>query len=72
MDEVQKASENAVRETLKTICKEKGRTTFEAEDFMDDGTRIKLGITINPDTGSAKFDFTGTSPQAYGESRIER
>ncbi|KAM0266706.1 hypothetical protein ACHAPA_006628 [Fusarium lateritium] len=66
MDEVQKASENAVRETLKAICKEKGRTTFEAEDFMDDGSRIKLGIAINPDTGSAKFDFTGTSPQAYG------
>ncbi|KAF5013268.1 hypothetical protein FDECE_697 [Fusarium decemcellulare] len=66
MDEVQKASENAVRDTLKTICKEKGRTFFEAEDFMDDGSRIKLTIAVNPDTGSAKFDFTGTSPQAYG------
>ncbi|KAI9155653.1 hypothetical protein HJFPF1_08241 [Paramyrothecium foliicola] len=66
MDEVQKASENAVRETLKTICKEKGRGVFEAEDFMDDGSRIKLKITIDPATGSGKFDFTGTSPQAYG------
>ncbi|KAM5378638.1 hypothetical protein ACJZ2D_004437 [Fusarium nematophilum] len=66
MDEVQKASENAVRDTLKAMCRDKGRSIFEAEDFMDDGSRIKLKITVNPDTGSAVFDFNGTSPQAYG------
>ncbi|VUC26728.1 unnamed protein product [Clonostachys rosea] len=66
MNEVQSASSSAVRETLKKICKDKGRNIFEAEDFMDDGSRIKLKITIDPQTGNADFDFTGTSPQANG------
>jgi len=67
MDAVQKASENAVRETLKSICVSKGRHVFEAEDFMDDGSIIKLRIDIDPQTGSALFDFDGTSPQVYGK-----
>lgn len=69
MDEVQKVSSNAVRDTLRAISTEKGRTVFEAEDFMDDGSCIKLKITISPETGNAIYDFTGTSPEAYGESR---
>ncbi|WRT67483.1 uncharacterized protein IL334_004455 [Kwoniella shivajii] len=32
-----------------------------AEDYMDDGTIIKLRIDIDPEQGSARFDFTGTS-----------
>ena len=67
MDEVQKASENAVRELFKKITREKGRNVFETEDFMDDGSRIKLRIKIEPKTGDADFDFTGTSPQAWGK-----
>lgn len=66
MGEVQKASENAVRELFKKMVREKGQTVFETEDFMDDGSCIHLKITIDPSTGSADFDFTGTSPQAYG------
>lgn len=66
MSAVQKASENAVRETLKSICVAKGRHVFEAEDFMDDGSIIKLKIDIDAKTGGAVFDFDGTSPQAYG------
>ncbi|KAJ5693027.1 hypothetical protein N7462_002450 [Penicillium macrosclerotiorum] len=66
MDAVQKASENAIRETLKSICVAKARHFFEAEDFMDDGSIIKLKINIDPNSGSAIFDFDGTSPQAYG------
>jgi len=30
------------------------------EDYMDDGTVIKLKLTINRNTRSALFDFTGT------------
>ncbi|KAJ5351202.1 hypothetical protein N7452_000176 [Penicillium brevicompactum] len=66
MDAVQKASENAVRETLKSVCVTKGRNVFEAEDFMDDGSIIRLRIDINPKTGGAVFDFAGTSPQVHG------
>lgn len=66
MEEVQRVSSNAVRDALKTISTNKGRNVFEAEDFMDDGSRIKLKITIDPETGSADYDFAGTSPEAYG------
>lgn len=69
MDAVQKASENAVRETLKSVCVTKGRNVFEAEDFMDDGSIIRLRIEINPKTGGAVFDFGGTSPQVHGKNR---
>ncbi|KAK1146594.1 hypothetical protein N8T08_003024 [Aspergillus melleus] len=65
MTAVQKASENAVRQTLKDICLVKGQNTFQAEDFMDDGSIIKLKINIDEDRG-AIFDFSGTSPQAHG------
>lgn len=68
MDAVQRASASAVAETLKSICREKGRNIFEAEDFMDDGTRLNLRITIDPETGRADFDFNGTDPQAHGMS----
>lgn len=33
---------------------------------MDDGSAIALSITIDPATGSATFDFEGTSPEARG------
>jgi 5-oxoprolinase (ATP-hydrolysing) len=33
---------------------------------MDDGSKIQLRIEINPSTGSAEFDFTGTTPEVYG------
>ncbi|KAL5334738.1 Hydantoinase B/oxoprolinase-domain-containing protein [Aspergillus crustosus] len=72
LDTVLRASENAVRELLKKMVKEKGRCVFEAEDFMDDGSRILLNIKIDPVTGSADFDFTGTSPQAYGNWNAPR
>merc|ERR1712176_1212303 len=32
----------------------------------DDGSPIKLAIEINPNTGDALFDFTGTGPQVLG------
>ncbi|KAL4952639.1 Hydantoinase B/oxoprolinase-domain-containing protein [Aspergillus filifer] len=72
MGEVQRASENAVRELFKKMVREKGRSVFEAEDFMDDGSVINLKITIDPSSGGADFDFTGTSPQAYGNWNAPR
>ncbi len=36
---------------------------LQAEDFMDEGSRITLSIHIDNITGSAKFDFTGTSQE---------
>jgi len=33
---------------------------------MDDGSPIVLQVTINPDNGSAVFDFEGTGFEVYG------
>ncbi|CAM1504562.1 Fc.00g021530.m01.CDS01 [Cosmosporella sp. VM-42] len=63
MDAVQNASANAVRETLKPICHEGDQSVFKAEDFMDDGCRLKLKITVDTETGNADFDFNGTAPK---------
>ena len=38
---------------------------------MDDGTVIKLNVTIDPIEGSAIFDFTGTGPQVYLELSVK-
>jgi len=40
--------------------------SVSAEDFMDDGTRIALKITIDRKSGSAVFDFTGTGREVFG------
>ncbi|ORY34173.1 hypothetical protein LY90DRAFT_459983 [Neocallimastix californiae] len=61
-----KNTENAIRSLLKNIYKINRNEELVAEDFMDDGTRIKLKITIKPEDGSSTFDFTGTGLQVYG------
>jgi 5-oxoprolinase (ATP-hydrolysing) len=33
---------------------------------MDDGSPIRLKVTIDPDKGEAIFDFSGTGPEVYG------
>jgi 5-oxoprolinase (ATP-hydrolysing) len=40
--------------------------SVSAEDFMDDGTRLALTITIDRRTNDAIFDFTGTGPEVFG------
>jgi 5-oxoprolinase (ATP-hydrolysing) len=59
---IQKNAEASVRRMLKEFAKTHG-VRAHAVDYMDDGSPIELTITIDPDTGSAKFDFTGTGPQ---------
>lgn len=59
---IQNNAEVAVRDMLKRFARENG-TTASAVDYMDDGTPIVLTITIDSETGSAVFDFTGTGPQ---------
>lgn len=62
---IQKNAEKSVRNMLKEFAATHG-TKSEAIDFMDDGSPIKLSMTIDPDTGSALLDFTGTGPQVLG------
>jgi 5-oxoprolinase (ATP-hydrolysing) len=62
---IQKTAELAVRSLLKDLNQRYGGKPLEALDFMDDGTPIKLTITINSD-GSAVFDFAGTGDEVRG------
>ncbi|RDW85270.1 hypothetical protein BP6252_02860 [Coleophoma cylindrospora] len=63
---IQATAEAAVRKLLQSLYYRNAGKPLEALDFMDDGTPIKLKITINPDDGSAVFDFSGTGPEVYG------
>ncbi|XP_068721717.1 5-oxoprolinase-like isoform X2 [Montipora capricornis] len=76
MKYIQHNAEVAVREMLKEIAtktKERtGKTILFSEDFMDDGSRIKLTIFIDEEEGSAVFDFTGTGPEMYGNCNAPR
>ncbi|KAL4767725.1 Hydantoinase B/oxoprolinase-domain-containing protein [Aspergillus nidulans var. acristatus] len=63
---IQETAETAVRNLLKDLHRRFAGRPLEAVDYMDDGTPIKLKVTINGDDGSAVFDFEGTGPQVYG------
>jgi len=70
MGHIQDAAESAVRTMLRTLAEEEGKENdivhLQAQDHMDDGSPICLSVRINPEDGSAIFDFTGTGPQIYG------
>jgi 5-oxoprolinase (ATP-hydrolysing) len=62
---IQKNAEISVRKMLKEFASNHGRNV-SAVDHMDDGSPICLSIDIDPETGNAVFDFTGTGPQVSG------
>ncbi|KAJ9098312.1 hypothetical protein QFC19_006436 [Naganishia cerealis] len=66
MQHIRTNAEMAVRKMLKLSVEKLGTNTLSAVDYMDDGSAIALSITIDPETGSAVFDFEGTSPEARG------
>ena len=76
MGYVQDSAEAAVRRVLKKLARSVNEKTqmdsapavIKAEDFMDDGTRIALELTIDCATGSAVFDFSGTGIQVWGNT----
>ncbi|OLY80475.1 5-oxoprolinase [Smittium mucronatum] len=69
---IQKTAELAVRNLLKRVFLEMGGSALSAIDFMDDGTSINLKVTIDGETGSANFDFSGTSMQVYGNTNAPK
>ena len=71
MQHVQNSAEMAVRESLRQLADsytDEDQTVIQAEDYMDDGTRIALCLTINRQDGSAIFDFSGTGIQVWGNT----
>ncbi|MEX2453183.1 MAG: hydantoinase B/oxoprolinase family protein [Rhodospirillaceae bacterium] len=57
MKHVQDNAEESVRRVIERLTD----GSFESE--MDFGAKIKVTITVHPETRSATVDFTGTSPQ---------
>uniref|UniRef100_M4B3E8 5-oxoprolinase n=1 Tax=Hyaloperonospora arabidopsidis (strain Emoy2) TaxID=559515 RepID=M4B3E8_HYAAE len=69
MNYIQQAAEIAVRNMLHEFSLQKNLPEIGvvyAEDFMDDGTKIALTISIDRRSNSAVFDFSGTGPEVYG------
>lgn len=65
MSAIMANAESAVRNFFKQLVKEHPEP-LTATDYYDDGTPIRLKITIDPDSGSAVYDFEGTGPQIWG------
>ena len=66
MGHIQSTAEMAVRTKLRNVAKNVLDSDFLSfTDGMDDGTVIKLKITIDENTGDSVFDFTGTTYQVY-------
>ena len=64
----QENAEQAVREMLRRFSEERGLPevgTVVAEDQMDDGTPIRLSVTIDRRDGSAVFDFAGACAYCF-------
>ncbi|BFZ53700.1 hypothetical protein PYCC9005_000730 [Savitreella phatthalungensis] len=68
MRSIQENAEACVRAMLKEVCARSEGRRLEATDYMDDGSPIKLSISIDPDKGEAVFDFAGTGPEVYGNT----
>ncbi|KAI9911947.1 hypothetical protein PsorP6_008872 [Peronosclerospora sorghi] len=69
MNYIQQAAEIAVRNMLHEFSRQRNLPevgVVYAEDFMDDGTKIALKISIDRRTNSAVFDFAGTGPEVFG------
>ena len=74
MAHIRVAAERAVRGMLAAFSLAQGLParggSVQAEDFLDDGTPIRLRVSIDREAGdasaSAVFDFTGTGPQVVG------
>jgi len=75
MHHIQNNAEEAVINLLKELSKREGLAevdTVVAEDYLDDGSKIVLHLTIDRKDGNAIFDFTGTGPELWGNLNAPR
>jgi 5-oxoprolinase (ATP-hydrolysing) len=70
MHSIQDNAEKSVRELLKEVSKRFEGQDLQAVDYMDDGSPIKLKVTIDAEKGEAVFDFAGTGPEVYGKRHV--
>jgi 5-oxoprolinase (ATP-hydrolysing) len=72
---IQKNAESSVKAMLRELSLKHGLNeidTVYAKDSMDDGSTIKLALTINRIEGSAIFDFSGTDEEMLGNCNAPR
>ncbi|KAL6452409.1 OXP1 5-oxoprolinase [Candida maltosa Xu316] len=72
MGGIQATAEIAVRNLLKLAYEKFGGNKLSGIDYLDDGTAIALTVTINPETGSALFDFSESGDEIYGNLNAPR
>ena len=72
MGHIQENAELAVRNLLRDVAARSGSDTLLGEDCLDDGSKIKLKIKIDPLAGSAEFDFEGSSPMLINNLNAPR
>jgi len=75
MVHVQNNAQSAVQEMLVKISLQNNLSPVDslyATDYMDDGSIIKLKLTINREKKSAIFDFTGTENQVFGNTNAPK
>jgi 5-oxoprolinase (ATP-hydrolysing) len=70
MRHIQRIAAKTIRQFLRETFDTFGGRPLEAEDYYDDGTLVKLKITIDREEGSAVFDWTGTGPQTHGNFNV--
>nr|CAD7404141.1 unnamed protein product [Timema cristinae] len=76
MGHIQANAEVAVKDMLRQIgnkaLAQTGSTVLQAEESMDDGTSIKLKITIDVEQGTAVCDFSGSGYEVWGNCNAPR
>eukprot|EP00041_Stephanoeca_diplocostata_P036137 m.1303321 g.1303321 ORF g.1303321 m.1303321 type:complete len:1307 (-) comp24810_c0_seq15:248-4168(-) len=78
MGYIQANAESAVRDMLREVAAKHAPdnsahvATLHAEDFLDDGSPIRLAVTINKASGDANFDFAGTGLEILGNLNAPR
>lgn len=66
MTAIQSNASEIIKRMLKQLTVHFGANFFSGEDYLDDGSRIKLTVSLDVDKEEYVFDFDGTSPQVYG------
>lgn len=72
MNAIQSNAEKVVRNLLRSVHDQFSGLPLEATDYLDDGSMMKLKISIDREEGSATFDFTGTTGEIYGNLNAPR
>nr|CAD7596902.1 unnamed protein product [Timema genevievae] len=76
MGHIQANAEVAVKDMLRQIgnkaLAQTGSTVLQAEESMDDGTSIKLKVTIDVEQGTAVCDFSGSGYEVWGNCNAPR